>query len=596
MSVTPIKQAGLLTIQQFQRAVTASETKLAEVDSRPSHTARRLATDLIKFNLFSPTIIKTAKELVKSVSGLATTVFKVARNPRAALTAVRMFRGDYSAFEEYFIKNIPIKKPEYKGFREGLYLIPFEQFDPNSNQCFKQGDSSLGMELKQYDGSSMIVEHNGKKGELYVITDKNSDRYGILRELFGVSGPLGAGDHKEHERAKALINYKKYFSTSAIKEGREGIANTIYQNAIHIEKLLKSGNEFDLKKEWRSSVSDTLFKCMIGDISEEDKNSIIEYIDKGFKYLIRVKALSPIKGGLTVFSRKNQEGEEALKELDRIGLKMLIKRLKTLQEKTEPEDLFDEFALAAVKLVNDGSHTPEEAAFEVSKIFFEMIGAGFFTRLESRSNFDHLALTDPDFRQGLEQALDNFNSKDLNGIIREALANENLLKPFQAAACAALAYQPTVLFVSRNFRIVLRDPEQKEEITELKDYELKQLIQKYKLEHPLLAIGQNKEVIYPLGGYCREGLRRGEFLRNNRLNSNEVFNPEKLKEITDIGSWQFGMGTRGCLGGRLAVETLTWDALCMAYLLKNFPGMKISGETKINFNIFLGKEFNVINK
>lgn len=55
------------------------------------------------------------------------------------------------------------------------------------------------------------------------------------------------------------------------------------------------------------------------------------------------------------------------------------------------------------------------------------------------------------------------------------------------------------------------------------------------------------------------------------------------------------MGARGCLGGRLAIETLTWDALCMAHLLKEFPKMRIVGKPKINFNVFMGKEFNVVN-
>ena len=136
----------------------------------------------------------------------------------------------------------------------------------------------------------------------------------------------------------------------------------------------------------------------------------------------------------------------------------------------------------------------------------------------------------------------------------------------------------------------------KDEITELEDGEVRNLIQGYNFEHPLLQIGQNQEVFYPFAGYCRIGLEQNGFIQGDgHLDSHAVFNPEKFKKINEIGRWQFAMGSRGCVGETLAIETLTWDALCMAYLLKKFPGMKIIGETKTKFGLFMGKEFTVRN-
>ena len=77
------------------------------------------------------------------------------------------------------------------------------------------------------------------------------------------------------------------------------------------------------------------------------------------------------------------------------------------------------------------------------------------------------------------------------------------------------------------------------------------------------------------------------------IDSKAVFDPDKFNQLYEISKWQFSMGVRGCIGEPLSMETLTWDALCMAYLLKKFPGMRIAGQPKSNLNIFVGKEFKV---
>ncbi|MBI3590637.1 MAG: hypothetical protein HY094_04575 [Candidatus Melainabacteria bacterium] len=129
---------------------------------------------------------------------------------------------------------------------------------------------------------------------------------------------------------------------------------------------------------------------------------------------------------------------------------------------------------------------------------------------------------------------------------------------------------------------------------ELSDTELRQLIEKYCFEHPLLSIRQNQEVFYPLAGYCRKGLEENGFIKEDgNLNSEAVFDPKNFDKITAIGKWQFATGVRGCIGETFALEALTWDTLCMAYLLKKFPEMKIVGKTKTNFGIFMGREFKV---
>ena len=603
MSSMPVRSVGFSPVQ-FQRAFDASESKQIKASEKNPQ------------QLYAPKMKQTFREAIKSLLGLFKVASKVILHPVMVFKAIT---DPYSIFENLLIKGIPMKEPKYLPIMGGLHIIPFEQFDPRSNessesssnskdnksqirnQCLSRGDSSHGMELKQSDGSPIIVNHLGKEGHLYWITGKQG-RYDILQRLVGKLGPLGAVDFESHKKAKDLVEYPNFFFNEAIRGKRKEIVEIIYQNTRRIEKLLQSGRKVNLKEEWRQSIAETLFKCMIGDMSQERKNSIVNNLKTGFQHLVRMRT-SPIPG-ITILSEKNKKGEAALKNLDAIGLQILSERLEKLARGEEAKDLFDKFAEAAVKLINEDPNHAEEIVFEASKIFFEMFAAGFFTRSQSRSNFDHLALTDKNFRSKLVQALDQFKSNNLEGIIQEALANEDLLKPFKAATSAALAYRPTVAVIARNSRVVFRElkkksdqkSDRKTETIELTDKEVEKLKKENKLDHPLLKIGQKKEGIYPLGGYCRIALEEKEnsFINpDGQLNCDAVFNPNNFEKITKIGSWQFGTGFRGCMGEPLAMETLTWDALCMAYLLKQFPNMKITGTVRTTCNIFIGKEFEV---
>ena len=599
--LAPAIQGSLhqLSRSEIQRTIELAELKKSKVKLQPLPTGLNLFKELIDPKTEMPIARQTFNEVQKCCLGLWAIVYHTFRKPSKAIKALRLFLGGEHDLHGWLVRNTPVHTPTYKkGPRGTICLIPYEQFNPKGNQCFPKGDSSSGMKLKHKDNTPIEVKHKGKTGRLYWITDKSNKRYDIFHRIFGSYGPLGAVNHTEHERAMSMIDGKGYFYTEAIRNKRKEIAEIIGQNASRIGALLESGDDVDLKAEWKRSTLETLFKCLIGNVSNEHQEAVIRNSEAALKYLLRVKALSPVPN-LTVLSSKNQEGERALKELDIAGLAICSERLKELENRN-PESLIDWLVLSVVKLVGEEKRKdPEEVVFEASKIFLEIIGAGFLTRLDSRSNFDYLALTDDDFRQRLLGTLDQFHSNDLDGIIQEAITNEKLLEPYRAAACAALAYQPTVLFVSRNSRVVFREVEDgSEKLTgesiELSDAEVRELVEKYHLEHPLLTIKQKQEVFYPLAGYCRIGLKDNGFIKEDGgLDSRAVFNPDNFSEIDKIGRWQFAVGSRGCIGEPLALETLTWDALCMAYLLKQFPGMKIAGKAKTKFGIFMGREFKV---
>lgn len=598
--VLPISRnkVNLTSLQErFEVVARAATSKREEVVAKPFPTTRAFykeASNLLHLDFSSkiPVIEQTLREFAKNVKGVFSIVSHVLLHPITAAKELQILNGNFQALEELLLKRIPIEEPEHSSLLRGP-IIPFEQFNPDTNRCLSSGDSRLGMLLKDKNGNPLVVEHNGNKGKLYWVTKKEGS-YDVMQDLFGRLGPVGAPDYEQHEVSRRLVQYENYFFTDAVKRSREQNVRIILDNALNIEQLLSSGNKFSLREEWNKSIKETLFKSMVGDVSPDQMDFIINNIDVGFRHLVKTKVFNPVPG-ITIFSKTNQAGEKAIRDLHLLGLDMINDHLKRLQENNnEPQDLLDDFTLGAAKLIGEGTYEPERVTFEASKIFFEMIGAGYFNRSNSRSNFDYIALTNPDFRQELVKALDRFKSVNLSEMIQEALENESLLKPFHSAAWASLAYQPSVLFISRNSRVVFRSLDQKEEVTELKEPELRQLIKKHNLSHPLLKIPQNTESGFPLGAYCREGLKRNGFLlEDGSLNSKEVFNPLKSDAITKVGKWQFGTGIRGCVGETFSVETLKWEALCMAYLLKKFPNMKIVGEAKQDFNIFSGKHFTV---
>ncbi len=584
--------------QHFEQVASAATSKRKKVVESSPSTTKTLAKEVynslwLDFSSGIPTIKKTLSELGRNFTGLVSFAVHVIFNPRTVRDEYRIYNGDYKLFEELLLKRVPIEEVEYTPLRGGLYITPFEQFNPDTNHCLGSGDSRLGMLLKDKSGSPFIVEHNGTKGKLYWVTKKDG-RYDVMQELFGRLGPVGAPDRPRHQVARKLVDYEKYFFGEAVGKKREKNVQIILDNALNIEQLLRSGNEFNLREEWDKSIKETLFKSIVGDISPARMDFVVNSIDKGFMHLIRTRVLSPVPG-ITIFSGRNQSEEKIIKDLHLFGLDMMSERIQKLQQNGgEPQDLLDAFALGAVKLTSEGNRAPEEVTFEASKIFFEMIGAGYFNRSNSRSNFDYIALTNPDFRQELIKALDQFKSTNLPDMMKEALENENLIRPFHAAAWAALAYEPALLFISRNSRVVFRNPAREEEITELTNRELKKLIKNHNLAHPLFNIPQNIEAVFPLGAYCREGLKRnGLLLEDGSLNSKEVFNPAKFETLNKVGKWQFGTGIRGCVGETFSVETLKWEALCMAYLLKKFPSTRTVEEPKAVFNIFSGKTFTV---
>ncbi len=595
--------------QQFEQMLEATASKRKEVTAQTFPTARAFAREvpaLASFNFSGiPVIKKTLDEVGKCFTGLVSLATRMLSDltipDESKLTTVldefRISKGDRRVLERLLLKKVPMTKI---GYTNGLPVIPFNEFNPDTNNCLSSGDSTPGMLLKDSNGNAFEVEHNGSKGKLYWVTTKEG-RYDVMQDLFGRLGPVGAPDRAQHKISRKLVRYEGYFFREAVERNRPQNVKTILENALSIEQLLKSGKEFNLREKWEDSIKETLFKSMVGDISPERMNFIIDRIDVGFRYLAETKALGPALR-ITIASKANQEGERAIQDLHLLGLDMMDERIEALQKNNnKPKDLLDAFALGAARLISEiPDNDPEKAekakkiTFEASKIFFEMIGAGYFNRSNSRSNFDHIALTDPVFRQELVKALDQFKSTDLQGMIQEAIEDENLLKPFEAASRASLAYKPSVLFISRNSRVVFRSEKEEEKAVELTDDELKQLIKKDNLRHPLFEIPQNTEAAFPLGAYCREGLRRnGLLLEDGSLNSKEVFNPDKYEAVSKVGGWPFGTGVRGCIGETFSVETLKWEALCMAYLFKKFPGMRISGESKSDFNLFSGERFMV---
>ncbi|MBI3590636.1 MAG: hypothetical protein HY094_04570 [Candidatus Melainabacteria bacterium] len=451
MHVTLVARDGFPR-QEIQGVIKLAESKKSKIASKSLPTKYNLFTEILSPTSEKPIARQTFAEFKKCCSGLWAIAYQAFKNPSGARKALYLLLGGEHNLQEWLVKNTPVKTPIYKrGPRGTVCLIPYEQFDPRSNNCFAKGDSSHGMKLK-HNAVPITVEHNGKIGELYWVTDKNNKRYEIFHRLFGSHGPLGAIDHNKHQKAMSMIDAKSYFLSDAVRNKRKEISEIIGGNAGRIEALIGSGAEVNLKEEWKRSISETLFRCLIGNVSEERQEDIIRNAEIALNYLIRTKAISPIPK-ITIFSNANQEGERALKELDIMGLEICSERLRELENRN-PETLIDWLTLSVVNTIREESQNkdPEEVVLDASKTFLEMMGAGVFTRTASRSNFDYLALTDNDFRQRLVRALDQFNSPDLNGIIQGALNNEKLLEPFYAAACAALAYNPTVLFASKEFK------------------------------------------------------------------------------------------------------------------------------------------------
>lgn len=460
------------------------------------------------------------------------------------------------------------------------YAIPYTSF--RKDICLSRGDAS-GITLGKHkvnDKEFNVVLHTPKLGRFYE----------QFAEIVGEDGLLGSVNAECWHKASSLIDRKDFLTPGAVKNYEPQIIEIYKNKTLETENELISleGNKkINLKKKSKEAILEILNRCILGNISKQSWDVITDDFFKCAKHRLWGRLFSPLSLP-QIASDSAKTGLDTLKELDHVALILLDERLKELEHR-KPENLLDVLAIEAAEKVNK-AESPQKARKEIlriTKIYLELVIAGHASNINSKGFFDYEALSNPDFRAGLVQSIDNLKCNTLDEMIQKVTKAPELMEPFESAAYASFAHNTAIPAFTRQAEFYFEDDSTKSLMTEA---ERKTFAAN--CSSPLAQIPQHSPLLFPIIGYTNIALKDNGFLtEDGNLNSESIFQKGKTEILRNIADTEsFGQGQRKCIGSAPSLSIIKWGAFFTSYLLWKYPDLTLAQKSKTLISNLYGKE------